>query len=75
MRGRAAELLCDGFLLFGEVSAEARARVGVDLSRVSAGPRRLLMREFARARPLINRPQARVKPVLMTASRVSSAMS
>ena len=50
MRGRAAELLCGarrGAPLFGEVSTEARARVGVDLSRVSAG---LLVRGFARAR-------------------------
>ena len=40
MRGRPQSWLCDGFAppLFGEVSTEARTRVGVDLSRVSAGP-------------------------------------
>ena len=41
MRGRAAELLCGARRvapLFGEVSTEARTRVGVYLSRVSAGP-------------------------------------
>ena len=40
MRGRAAELALRQISppLFGEVSTEARTRVGVDLSRVSAGP-------------------------------------
>ena len=51
MRGRAAELALRRVFapLFGEVSAEARARVGAHLSRVSTGPRRLLVRGFARA--------------------------
>ena len=40
MRGRPAELALRQISppLFGEVSTEARTRVGVDLSRVSAGP-------------------------------------
>lgn len=64
MRGRAAELALRRVFapLFGEVSAEARARVGVDPSRVSAGPSSFGERVRPRAaRCEIDNPSSRIR--------------